>query len=159
MTSRIQAFKNQFIEIFDGNPWLDETFFKKLNNLSETQAFAQAPGNNHSVAEVVSHIIEWRKEIIRRLTDNSSERMLTGESPDDWKPVGQLQQIGWQQLYADFTKSQQQLLNLLQGKDDNFLDSPNGESGFNNEYLVAGLLHHDLYHLGQIGLILKWARQ
>ncbi len=39
-----------------------------------------------------------------------------------------------------------------------FLDGQLGETEFNKEYFVAGLLHHDLYHLGQIGLILKWAK-
>lgn len=158
MTSRIQTYINQFNQVFNGNPWLDESFSKKLDNLSEAQAFTPSPGNNHSVAEVVSHLTEWRKEIIRRLIDNSSERRLTDESPDNWKTITQLQQTGWQQLYDDFKQSEQQLLKLLESNDDDFLDRQLGETEFNKEYFVAGLLHHDLYHLGQIGLILKWAK-
>jgi uncharacterized damage-inducible protein DinB len=158
MTSRIQSFINQFNDIFNGNPWLDETFSKKLDSLSEARAFSQAPGNNHSVAEVVSHVIEWRKEVIRRLADNSSERKLTEESGLNWKGIEELQKTGWQQLYEDLKKSQQQILNLLENKNDSFLDEPLGDTDFNKEYFVAGLLHHDIYHLGQIGLILKWAK-
>ena len=90
---------------------------------------------------------------------NSSERLLTEESIDNWKNLRELQQTGWQQLYADFNQSQDELINFLQGKDDNFLDGQLGETEFNKEYFVAGLLHHDLYHLGQIGLILKWSKQ
>lgn len=102
---------------------------------------------------------EWRKEIVRRLVNNSSQRELTEESPGNWKPLAELQQSGWQQLYADFKQSQQHLMNLLEGKDDRFLDEQLGKTEFNKEYFVAGLLHHDLYHLGQIGLILKWIKQ
>lgn len=159
MTSRIQTYINQFNQVFNGNPWLDESFSKKLDSLSEAQAFTQSPGNNHSVAEVVSHLTEWRNEITRRLTDNSPERRLTDESPHNWISYEQLQQTGWQQLYADLKRSQHQLINLLESKDDYFLDEQLGETEFNKEYFVAGLLHHDLYHLGQIGLILKWAKQ
>lgn len=158
MTSRIQSYLIQFQQVFNGNPWLDESFAKKLDNLSETQAFVQSPGNNHSVAEVVSHLVEWRMEIIRRLAHNSSERRLTEESPQNWKPLRELQQTGWQQLYADFKQSQVQLLDLFENKVDFFLEEQLGDTTFNKEYFVAGLLHHDLYHLGQIGLILKWAK-
>lgn len=158
MKARIRSYIEQFSQIFEGNPWLDESYSKKLNNLSDEQVFTQSPYHNHSVAEVVSHIIVWRKEIIRRLTHNSSQRLLTGESDDNWKGLAQLQQIGWQQLYADLKHSQQQLIDLLENIDDSFLDEQLGETEFNKEYFVAGLLHHDLYHLGQVGLIVKMGK-
>lgn len=158
MTACIHSYTRQFSQVFNGNPWLDESFSKKLDGLSEIEAFTQSPDHNHSVAEVVSHITEWRKEILRRLTHNSSEIMLTDESPENWRRLEQLQQTGWQQLYIDFKQSQQQLINLLESKDDTFLSEQLGNTNFTREYFVAGLLHHDLYHLGQIGLILKWVR-
>lgn len=65
MKTRIQSYIEQFTQLYDGDPWLDETFNKKLDDLDEEQAFTKAPGNNHSVAEVVSHLIEWRKEYMR----------------------------------------------------------------------------------------------
>ncbi len=158
MMFRISSYKEQFNQIFHGNPWLDESFSKKLDDLSDENVFSQAPGNNHSVAEVVSHITTWRQEIMRRLIDNSSVRMLTEESPDNWKPLHQLQQRGWQQLYEDLKQSQQEIIRLLENADDNFLEEKLGETEFDKEYFIAGLLHHDIYHLGQIGLILKWAK-
>ena len=158
MMSRISSYKEQFNQIFNGNPWLDESFSKKLDDLSDENVFSQAPGNNHSVAEVVSHITTSRQEIMRRLIDNSSVRMLTEESPDNWKPLRQLPQRGWQQLYEDLKQSQQEIIRLLENADDNFLEEKPGETEFDKKYLIAGLLHYDRYHLGQIGLILKWAK-
>ena len=76
ITACINSYTQQFSQVFNGNPWLDESFSKKLDDLSEVEAFTQSPNHNHSVAEVVSHITEWRKEILRRLADNSPERML-----------------------------------------------------------------------------------
>jgi uncharacterized damage-inducible protein DinB len=156
MKSRIGSYIEQLNEIFNGETWLEESFSKKLNNLSDEQVFTPAPGLNHCVAEVVSHITEWRKELIRKLSHDSSERFLTIESKNNWIPLKQLKQTGWCQIYANLEKSQLQINNLLQHKDDNFLDEPLGQTKFNKEYFVAGLLHHDLYHLGQIGLILKF---
>ncbi|HEX8675843.1 MAG TPA: hypothetical protein VF700_01415 [Segetibacter sp.] len=58
MTACIHSFIMQFCQVFDGNPRLDESFGKKLDNLSEVEAFTQSPNHNHSVSEVVSHITE-----------------------------------------------------------------------------------------------------
>lgn len=154
MTTRIQSYIQQLQQVFNGNPWLDESFAKKLDGLTEAQAFAQAPDNNHSVAQVVSHLVEWRKEIFRRFIDNSSKRKLTQEN--NWKSNQELQQAGWHKLYDDFKGSHHQLIELLESKDDFFLGEQLGDTAFDKEYFITGLLHHDLYHLGQIGLILKW---
>ena len=70
-----------------------------------SSVFAQLPGNNHSVAEVVSHVTEWRKEIIRRLAENSAERRLTVESSHNWIQLPQLRETGWPQLYLDLRQS------------------------------------------------------
>lgn len=157
MNIRVSSYINQFQQIFNGHPWLDESFSKKLDNLSEEQAFSRSPDHNHCVAEVVSHLTAWRNEVLRRLINNSSERKLTEESYDNWKLLTELQQAGWQQLYTDLKKSQEQLIDFLRSINDSFLDGQLAETAFNKEYFVAGILHHDLYHLGQIGLILKWA--
>ena len=94
MRSRIYSYLEQFNQVFNGNPWLDESFSKKLDDLSDEQVFSQSPGHNHSVAEVVSHITEWRKEIIRRLNYNSPERILTVENKNNWIPNAQLKKSG-----------------------------------------------------------------
>lgn len=158
MNKRIESYIEQFKQIFDGEPWLDETFRKKLGDLSDAQVFVKSPNENHSVAEVISHLIVWRREYLRRLADDSPERMLNDESPHNWKPVEELQEEGWQPLYEDFKQAQRELIELLQGKDDDFLDEPLAGTDHIKEYYLAGLLHHDVYHLGQVGLILKWVK-
>jgi len=121
MKSRISSYREQFNQIFSGVSWLDESFSKKLDNLSDVQVFSKSPCHNHSIAEVVSHITEWRKEIVRRLNRNSSERMLTIESANNWVSLQQLKETGWPQLYADLKESQQEINNLLENKDERFL--------------------------------------
>ncbi len=158
MNKRIKSYIEQFSQLFNGTPWLDETFSKKLDNLTEEQVFQQAPNNNHSVAEVMSHLIVWRKEILRRLIHNSSSSSLTDQSFENWLPLNQLKQTGWQSLKNSFNETQQQLIQFLESKEDNFLDQKLADTEYNMEYYVAGLVHHDAYHLGQIGLILKWVK-
>jgi uncharacterized damage-inducible protein DinB len=158
MKSRIVSYVNQLNGLYNGDTWLEESFSKKLNSLSDEKAFSPSPGHNHSVAEVVSHIIEWRKELVRKLKYNSSERCLTLESDKNWIALKLLKQMGWHHLYTELENTQREIIDLLQQKDDDFLDEPLGDTKFSKEYYVTGLLHHDLYHLGQIGLILKFQK-
>jgi uncharacterized damage-inducible protein DinB len=158
MNKRIQSYIDQFNQIFNGDPWLDETFRKKVGDLTDAQVFVKSPNENHSVAEVISHLIVWRREYLRRLADDSPERMLGDESPHNWKPVDALKKEGWQTLYEDFRNTQRELIELLQDKDDSFLDELLAGTDHIKEYYLAGLLHHDVYHLGQVGLILKWVK-
>lgn len=39
MTACIHSYMKQLSQVFNGTPWLDESFGKKLDNLSEVEAF------------------------------------------------------------------------------------------------------------------------
>ena len=60
MKNTIHNLTRQLSEAIDGEPWIDETFSKKLSSLSEEQAFTRPLPSVHSVAELVSHLLEWR---------------------------------------------------------------------------------------------------
>ena len=157
-TQAVKSYKQQFEQLFDGSPWLDETFEKKLAGVSEHDLFESPHPEVHSAAQVVSHVVEWRKEVIRRLEENVSDRQLTMKSPENWKSTDELKAMGWNALYDDLKKVQHRIVALLKEKSDSYLRQKQGASTFDNEYFIAGLLQHDAYHLGQIGLILKMVR-
>lgn len=152
----IENYKRQFEQIWDGSLWLDETYAKKLGAITDKQAFALGPDGSHSVAQVVAHIVAWRNEVIRRLATDGP-RGLNAGTPADWPENDTLRQIGWQALYQELSATQERLIALLQENDDSFLQQKMSSRQLPKDYFVAGLLHHDLYHLGQIGLFLKWA--
>ena len=143
----------QLKELFDGNPWLDESFKKKMNDMSDDIAFVQ-PFGMHSVAENLSHLLEWRKEIVRRL--EGKPRSMHVDSPENWLSNELLKENGWESLWNEFIASQERLYAFIGSIDDEFLALPYVDT--TNEYLLRGLLHHDIYHLGQIGLSIKFAK-
>ena len=143
----------QFHEIEKGQPWLDEWFNKKLEPVDEELAFTPPQEGVHSVAEILSHLVVWRNEILSRLKGNP--RKLEVTSPENWKSLADLKEVGWGALLKDFRSTQNELINFLTEQDDVFLHRKHGPSGMTNCYYAEGLIHHDLYHLGQIGLVLK----
>ncbi len=141
----------QFHEIYNGSPWLEETIFKKLDGLDETTAFEKPLPNLHSVAEIISHLVVWRNEITNRLL--GQERKIKMASPENWLSNENLKITGWAKLRENFNQSQDRILGLLNEKEDSFLEEPFVDRNF--KYLVEGLIHHDIYHLGQIGIVIK----
>ena len=57
----IENFIRQLNEIQDGSLWFDQSFMDKLENLSAADALKRPVPAVHSVAEHVSHMLEWRK--------------------------------------------------------------------------------------------------
>lgn len=152
----IKNIVKQLQDIQDGDLWLDETFAKKIDLLTEEQALIRPIPEMHSVAEIISHILEWRKGCILKLQGQKS--LLTVESPEDWKSNDELKKIGWKKLKEDFYASQYHLIRLIEIKDDDFLAQKYLDTTDTFQYFLEGMIHHDLYHLGQIGITVKLLR-
>ncbi len=149
----IQNIVSQFQDIQEQELWLDENFKKKIDNLSDELAFERPLSDLHSVAELISHILVWRKETILKLNGKSAN--LTIESPENWLPNEVLKETGWKKLKADFYNSQKEIIELIENKSDDYLEKECA-AGYKFKYLIEGLIHHDLYHLGQIGIVIKF---
>ncbi len=142
----------QLHEIHEGSKWFDQCFRDKLDGLSAEDAFTNPIPSLHSVAEHVSHMLEWRKECINRYNGIKVELM---HSPDDWKDNATLRKTGWAALKDAFFSSQADLIQLLEGRDDCYLETRFRDTEYNFHYLIEGIIQHDLYHMGQIGVTIK----
>lgn len=67
----------------------------------------------------------------------------------------ELRTIGWTRLTSGLEESKLQLINALTHQNDDFLQTPFLDTGYNFLYLMEGIIHHDVYHLGQIGITIK----
>ena len=142
----------QLNEIHNGSLWFDQCFKDKIDNLPVADAFAKPIPQIHSVAEHVSHMLEWRKECLLRFESKRTELM---NSPEDWKNNMELEKIGWTNLKTAFYNSRYELIHLIENRDDSYLETKFLDTEYNFHYLIEGIIHHDLYHLGQIGITIK----
>lgn len=155
-TILLDNIRKQLRDVESADLWLDENFEKKLANISEDIAFTRPIPDLHSAAELISHLIVWRRVNISRLNGNTVDMPV--EHPDNWKTNDELRSIGWENLQKDFYQSQQEVITLLEGKDDAWLETISTHYGKNFRYLLDGLTHHDFYHLGQLGLTIKFLK-
>ena len=147
----------QLNDLDDGDLWLDENFSKKLTQVDEEHAFIRPLPDLHSPAELLSHLIVWRKINIRRL--NGETVILDVDDPANWRSNDELRPGGWEALKRAFYQSKQDVISLLKGRDDAYLNTVSSHYGKDFKYLLQGLVHHDLYHLGQLGISVKYLKR
>jgi uncharacterized damage-inducible protein DinB len=146
----------QLTEIQDGSLWFDQCFKEKLSLLTETEAFTRPIPQVHSVAEHISHILAWREECLLRFRGERTDLM---NSPEDWKNNDALRETSWEKIKTQFYASTEALIKALENKDDSYLEIKFAEETYNNHYLIEGIIQHDIYHLGQIGITIKLMNQ
>lgn len=149
----IQNIIRQLQDVQDQENWLDENFKNKIDKIPEEQAFKRPVPELHSVAELISHLLVWRKESIRKLKGEAAK--LTMDSPENRQTNDELKKMGWSKLKSEFYESQEELIRLIENKPDGFLEKTYWD-GYKFKYLIEGLIHHDLYHLGQLGITIKF---
>jgi uncharacterized damage-inducible protein DinB len=151
--NQIKNYIKQIEELYKGDNWTDENFLKKLGTLDIEKAFKQPVQGKHSVAEVLWHCIYWRRVLVKRMQGDFELGERT-EAEQNFLPLESLKKMGWDNLLAEFKKENELLINFLKSKNDNFLVEEN-KPGYNNRYMIEGIISHDFYHLGQIGFIIS----
>lgn len=148
----------QFVEIQSGKLWVGSNYSRKLEGINAENAFVRPHPHLHSVAEIINHLTVWRKDAISKI--GLGKGLLLDDSPTNWLSNEELKQKGWQNILHEYHASVHELIELLETKNDAFLDDKYYDVDFRGEYpysfAIEGLLHHDLYHLGQLGIIIKF---
>lgn len=147
----------QLQEIQHGKLWMGDTFKKKLDSITPEEAFIRPLPNLHCVAELIAHLTAWKKDALLKIKNGKG--LLTDDHEDNWPNIKVLRDIGWEKIIDEYTESHLALIQMLRTKDDTFLqdsyDDQDFKNTFNYSFVVDGILHHDLYHLGQIGIVIK----
>lgn len=141
------------VQLYGGGGWYGDSYQDKLKDVTDVNAFKRPLDETHSIAEILSHCTYWRTSGIKRLQGDFAIKY-SMKDPENWQSLEVLQERGWKNLLALFQRSQIELV-------DQFLRTP--EEALQQEFhpghillhLIEGIIQHDIYHLGQIGLVKK----
>ena len=151
----------QLEEVQNGKLWIGSTYNSKLNLVDENSVFLRPNENLHSVAEIISHLILWRKETILKIQTGKGSK--TDGCEENWLTNDKLQIVGWDNIKSEYDRTLSELIDLLKSKDDEFLNELYYDTDFKGDYeyrfVINGMLHHDIYHLGQLGIIIKYLKK
>ena len=134
--------------------WHGPSVVEGLRGVSPRMAESRLTSNTHSIAEIVFHMTTWRIFTVRKL-QGDAEFDITNKDKN-WKVFTFFDEFEWETLQMELSLSQEELISELEKKEnDDFLEDivPGREYTYYN--LLHGIIHHDIYHSGQISLIKK----
>lgn len=141
----------QLQKTFDKHAWHGPAVTEVLADVDQELALARLPGS-HSIVELVNHMTAWRMHVISRMSGDLGYTVGEAENfPAD---------TDWNAALHKLNKSQELLLKELSSFPESRLTElvPQASHKYTFNTMLHGIIHHDLYHIGQIVLIKKYAR-
>jgi uncharacterized damage-inducible protein DinB len=150
--SEVERIADQFRRAYSGQAWHGSSLTELLADVDAQRAAARPIPDAHSVWEIVLHIAAWDTAVRRRL---AGERAEIYKTELDWPHVADTSAAAWQDTLATLAHAHDELLTAIGELDDARLDAPI-LAGMPSVYgTLHGVIQHDLYHAGQISLLLK----
>lgn len=157
----IEHLIKQLLDNQAGKVWVGTTYNRKLGKIDEDNAFIRPMPELHSVAEIISHLTTWQKETILKIEIGKGS--LTDDCEENWYSNEKLREQTWASILKEYKTSLATLIELLKTKEDSFLQEEYYDTDFKGMYpysfVLNGVLHHNIYHLGQLGIIVKYLNQ
>ncbi len=139
--------------VFDGSPWYGDSVMKKLNAV-DPAIINEKVHQSHSIAELVAHVIQWRLYAIEKLKGNEAFE-INMNTEEDWPRTIINDKGEWADLLGRLQQTQRDLIELLSIRDDAFLQQRAAGARYLHSSIIEGTIHHDIYHLGQLGLLIS----
>jgi uncharacterized damage-inducible protein DinB len=140
----------------DGPAWHGPALAANLEGLSAVQAASRPIPGAHSIWEIVLHTTAWAAEVRRRLGGAAPAEPAQG----DWPAVGIVSEQAWSQarqaLRAEHEAVARAVRDFPTSRWHDLVGDERNEplgTGVTFAAMIAGLLQHDGYHCGQIGLL------
>ena len=153
MNKEIQYIIKQLKTSYDGEPWFGRAVKKILAEV-DPKAALQKPNGQHSMLEILYHMINWREFTISRLQPGNDKTMQYFDE-HDWRQLDHSDPSLWDKGLQLLENTQQLLTTLLSTLDDTILGTQVADREYNYRFLLHGVIQHDIYHLGQIAYVKK----
>ena len=149
----VKFLRDQIETTFKGDSWHGPNLVKTLEGIDYTQAMQRPLGERHSIWELTDHISFWMEEVWKSVRDHAD---LNPDKKSDWAEMGASAEE-WTQSVNRLEAAVNMTLDALAewGDEDLYKQVPGTEYTF--KQMLHGMVHHNLYHAGQINLLKKKA--
>jgi uncharacterized damage-inducible protein DinB len=153
MNKEIQYITSLLKKTYDGDPWFGSSI-KKIVAEVDAKTALQKPNQQHSILELIYHMLTWREFIISRLQPGNDKTVQYFEK-NDWRELDHNDLSLWEKGLQLLENTQQLLTVLLGNLTDDILSKQVTDREYNYRFLFHGVIQHDIYHLGQIAYVKK----
>ncbi|MES2798325.1 MAG: DinB family protein [Bacteroidota bacterium] len=137
----------------NGKPWFGNNLFQQLDGIDSNLATIVPEKLNHSIAEIIHHMMAWRKFVIEKLIGNEAYEVW--ETDLDWVKIPSHNESEWQNLLAALVENQELLMQTISDKAEELLETKVESRNYNFRLMLNGIIQHDIYHIGQISIVRK----
>ena len=153
MNKEVQSIIRNLQNSLNGEPWFGRPVYVILEEVDVSKVCIN-PGNScHSLIELLYHMITWAEFCLKQLEKASPQEMKEVESRD-WREIDS-KNLTWKNGMGEFRKIHEQIISVLDTKEDSFLKEIVPGREFNFRFMLNGLIQHNIYHLGQIAYVKK----
>lgn len=153
MKNEVQSIIRNLENTLDGNPWYGRSVYSILREIDPAIVYKKPSPNSHSLAELLYHMLTWAEFTLKRIERDHSQDLAAFEKLD-WRPIDPAIH-DWDEGLAALIATHQQIIAILQTKDEFFLSETVDYRQYNFRFLLNGLIQHNIYHLGQIAYAVK----
>ena len=146
MKTEVQKLSDILRHTFEKNAWHGLAVMEVINSIDESIVHKKF-NSTHSIIELVAHMTAWRVFVTEELSGNVNYKV----SEEMNFPVVE----SWHEAVDGLVVSQEKLLTSLEKFPDERLSEVVPNRPYKFFTMLHGIVHHDLYHLGQIVLIKK----
>ena len=156
----IDRIEDLFEMSFRGDPmaWHASSTMQLLKDITAEQAAAHPVNGRHSIWEIVHHIPAWDKEATKTMEGEVFPLYTEGE---DWPKVEDTSQNAWKKAVCNMEKEHDLFVQAVWKFDSEEMNQlVNMAEGWslhwsNTTYyqFIHGMLHHKIYHTGQIAVL------
>lgn len=139
---------------YDQPAWHGANLRESLTGVTLSQALWRPAPERRNVWELVLHCAYWKHVVVRRLEGFGDDSGFS-RSPADFPALPEVTQVAWASDLALLEHTHQQLLTRVGELDAARLAEPaTAKENRTLAEIVFGVAHHDIYHAGQIRLLL-----
>lgn len=141
--------------MYRGPAWHGPSISENLAGITAAQAESHPIPGAHSIWEIVHHITAWEREVVQFLAGKPHATM---EGEDDWPAVKDTSETAWEQAAADLRAAHTALADAIRRFSEDDLEKTVPGREFPWAVVLHGIIHHGVYHSGQIAMLKKAAQ-
>lgn len=153
MNKELQSIIRRIENVNSGEPWFGRAVFVILEEVDAKKVSIKPNGTEHSMLELLYHMITWADFTLKRMEKNNKMDLSTFEKMD-WRELNP-KLHSWKKALAEFKAINKKIIALLDKKDDDFLLEIVDYRKYNYRFLLNGMIEHSIYHLGQVAYLNK----
>jgi uncharacterized damage-inducible protein DinB len=136
----------------EGQAWHGPALAQVLKGVTAARAASRPIRSAHSIWEIMLHVEAWDRAVLGRLTGNPIQ--LSDE--EDWPEVEDRSPTAWKRAVASMKATHSKLNRAIARLTLKRLDAGYGPGKRYKIFrLVHGVIHHEVYHAGQIAILKK----